>query len=221
VAAVLAMTDFLERARSSYDRVAEAYASFVRPRFAADAVGRGMLGAFADLVSGPVADIGCGPGHVTAHLETLGVEAFGVDLSPEMIAVARRSYPHLRFEVASMTALDLPDGELGGIVAWWSIFHVPPAVLPTVLAGFARALAPDGYVLLGFHAGNAQLQPQSAYGRPVNYDAYLLPPDYLTKLLKRAGFDLIAKVELAGAKHPQAIQLARKGTASRSPMPRS
>ncbi|NYI89408.1 SAM-dependent methyltransferase [Amycolatopsis endophytica] len=215
------MTDFLERARDSYDRVAESYASFVRPRFAADAVGRGMLGAFAELVTGPVADVGCGPGHVTAHLDGLGTDVFGVDLSPEMVAVARRTYPHLRFDVGSMTALDLPDGELGGIVAWWSIFHVPPAVLPAVLAGFARTLAPDGHLLIGFHAGNAQLHPEAAYGQPVNYDAYLLPPDHVAKLLKRAGFDLTARVDLAGTKHPQAILLARKGTAARSPMPHS
>jgi trans-aconitate methyltransferase len=39
---------------------------------------------------GPVADVGCGPGNVTAHLHTLGLTAFGVDLSPEMVGLARR-----------------------------------------------------------------------------------------------------------------------------------
>ncbi|WP_020419455.1 class I SAM-dependent methyltransferase [Amycolatopsis sp. ATCC 39116] len=213
------MTGYLDRARESYDRVAEDYAEFVRPRFAADAVGRGMLSAFAELVTGPVADVGCGPGHVTAHLAELGTQAFGVDLSPGMVEIARRSYPRLRFEVGSMTALDVPDGSLGGILAWWSIFHVPPAVLPTVFAGFARALEPEGHVLIGFHAGNAQLQPKTAYGHPVDYDAYLLPPDHVAKLLKRAGFDIAARVELEGSKHPQAILLGRKRTARRSALP--
>ncbi|NIH78519.1 SAM-dependent methyltransferase [Amycolatopsis viridis] len=219
MAAVLAMTGYLDRARESYDRVAEDYAEFVRPRFAADAVGRGVLGAFAELVTGPVADVGCGPGQVTAHLAGLGVDAFGVDLSPKMIAVARRTYPYLRFDVGTMTALDLPAGQLGGIVAWWSIFHVPPAVLPAVFTGFARALTPAGHVLIGFHAGNAQLQPEQAYGRPVDYDAYLLPPDHVARLLKRAGFDIVARVELDGAKHPQAILLGRKRTTRRSALP--
>ncbi|GHF01062.1 methyltransferase [Amycolatopsis deserti] len=213
------MTGYLDRARESYDRVAEDYAEFVRPRFAADAVGRGMLSAFAELVTGPVADVGCGPGHVTAHLAKLGTQAFGIDLSPRMIEIARRSYPHLRFEVGSMTALDVEAGSLGGIVAWWSIFHVPPAALPTVFGEFARVLAPGGHAVMGFHAGNTQLRPETAYGHPVDYDAYLLPPDHVAKLLKRAGFDIAARVELEGAKHPQAILLGRKNTTRRSSMP--
>ncbi len=76
-----------------------------------------MLAAFAEVVSGPVADVGCGPGANTAYLKGLGVDVFGVDLSPEIVALSRERYPELRFQVGSMTALDLPDGELGGVTA--------------------------------------------------------------------------------------------------------
>jgi ubiquinone/menaquinone biosynthesis C-methylase UbiE len=48
----------------------------------------------------------------------LVLPAFGIDLSPEMIAVARRTYPDLRFEVGSMLRLDLPDAALGGVLAF-------------------------------------------------------------------------------------------------------
>nr|WP_240973214.1 class I SAM-dependent methyltransferase [Nonomuraea sp. FMUSA5-5] len=69
-----------------------------------------MLTGFAELVRaagpGPVADAGCGPGRLAAHLHGLGSPVSGVDLSPQMIAVARQAYPGLRFEVGSMTALD-------------------------------------------------------------------------------------------------------------------
>jgi SAM-dependent methyltransferase len=51
---------------------------------------RTMLGAFAEVVRasghGQVADLGCRPGYVTAHLAELGLAAFGVDASPAMIA---------------------------------------------------------------------------------------------------------------------------------------
>jgi trans-aconitate methyltransferase len=50
------------------------------------------------------ADLGCGPGRITAHLAGLGVSAFGVDLSPKMIGLARHAYPDLRFTEGSMTA---------------------------------------------------------------------------------------------------------------------
>lgn len=120
----------LTATRAYYDTVAEGYAERVKGAFARDVWGRAMLGGFAEEVRAdgglPVADLGCGPGHVTAHLDGLGVRAFGMDLSPRMVDVARRAHPGLRFEVGSMSALDLPDGELGGVVAWWSILHTPP-----------------------------------------------------------------------------------------------
>jgi SAM-dependent methyltransferase len=205
---------YLTTTRSSYDTVASDYAELVKTLFAKEPLGRAMLAAFAELVQadggGPVADLGCGPGHVTAHLNTLGVSAFGVDLSPKMVEIARRTYPDLRFEVGSMTALDLPDGELRGIVAWWSILHTPPEVLPTVFAEFHRTLAPGGHLLVGFHAGDEQLRPEGAYGHPVSYDAYLLPPDHITELLSQAGMAVTARLLSEGKKWPQACLLARK-----------
>jgi hypothetical protein len=56
----------------------------------------------------------------------LGLDAFGIDLSPTMIELARQAYPHLRFDVGTMTALDLEDNELGGILAMFSTHHTPP-----------------------------------------------------------------------------------------------
>jgi SAM-dependent methyltransferase len=92
----------------------------------------------------PVADLGCGPGRVTAHLHALGLNAFGVDLSPQMVAVARRTHPGLRFDEGSMLALDISDGALGDIVAMYSIIHIPQEQLPEV---FAELLSKAGMVL--------------------------------------------------------------------------
>src|SRR5438105_2336872 len=81
------------------------------------------------------------------HLRDLGARVSGIDLSPEMIAIDRRTYPDLRFDVGSMTDLELPEAGLGGIVAWYSLFYVPPERQPDVLATFHRALAPGGVLL--------------------------------------------------------------------------
>ena len=93
---------WLADTRTSYDTVAVSYADLVRELWPEPYL-RAALALFADLVhaagGGPVADVGCGPGHVTAHLRELGVDAFGIDLSPAMIDVARRDHPGLRFEV--------------------------------------------------------------------------------------------------------------------------
>jgi SAM-dependent methyltransferase len=194
----------LDAIRTSYDTV---------ERWA---LGRGFLAAFAEEVGSgrAVADVGCGPGHVTAVLREHGADAFGVDLSPRMVEIARRTYPGVRFEVGSMTALDLPDGVLGGIVAYWSIFHLPPAELPGVFAEFARTLAPGGQLLVGFHVGDGRLTPERAYGHPVTYESWLLRPEQVTAHLAAAGLTVTAQLLSEGRKYPQSLLWARKTATS-------
>ncbi|GAA2333381.1 class I SAM-dependent methyltransferase [Streptomyces cuspidosporus] len=187
---------YLRETRTSYDTVAVDYARLVRPAFEADLFGRAMLGVFAERVrgagGGPVADVGCGPGHVTAHLRSLGLDAFGVELSPGMVEVARRDHPGLRFHTGTMTALESADGELGGVVAWYSIIHIPPAVLPAVFREFHRVLAPGGHLLLGFHVGDERRRKEKGYGHRMALDVYLLPPDRVAGLAARVGLTVCA-----------------------------
>ncbi|TNC26027.1 class I SAM-dependent DNA methyltransferase [Amycolatopsis alkalitolerans] len=204
---------FLREIRTAYDAVAADYAELLRDALAGSPFDRAMLGAFAELADGPVADLGCGPGRITAHLASLGTDVFGVDLSPEMIAVARRLHPGLRFEEGSLLGLDLPDAELAGAVAWYSIIHTPPEHLPAVFAEFARVLKPGGHLLLAFQTGEGQPRHLShAYGHDLSLDAYRLSPGNVVKLLTEAGFAMHAQLvrEPEGPeKTPQAYLLAR------------
>lgn len=74
----------LDDTRTSYDAVAALYAELVTDMLGTRPLERAMLAAFAELAGGrgPVADLGCGPGHLTAHLRSLGLDVFGLDLSP-------------------------------------------------------------------------------------------------------------------------------------------
>lgn len=119
----------LEDVRSSYDRVADSYVAMGVGDLGSTPWLRAALAAFAEDVTalGPVLDVGCGLGTVTAHLAGLGVEVSGVDLSPRMVAHARRLHPGLRFSVASATDLHLADASLGGVLGWWSLFNCPAA----------------------------------------------------------------------------------------------
>lgn len=206
---------FVRATRAAYDSVAADYADQLRDALAAAPFDRAMLGAFAEYVRGPVADLGCGPGRITGHLASLGLDVFGVDLSPEMVAVARRLHPDLRFEEGSMLALDLPDRGLAGVVAWYSIIHTPPELLPVVFAEFARVLAADGHLLLAFQVGEDEPRHIThAYGHDISADAYRFSPSTVTKLLAEAGLGVTAQLvrEPEGPeKVPQAYLLARKG----------
>jgi SAM-dependent methyltransferase len=87
---------YQQATRVAYDTVAVDYAEVLRTELERKPLDRAMLGTFAELVQasggGPVADLGSGPGRVTAYLHALGLSAFGIDLSPGMVAVARQAH---------------------------------------------------------------------------------------------------------------------------------
>jgi SAM-dependent methyltransferase len=209
----------LAAVRESYDTVAAAYAELVKSPAELDPLSRALLAAFAETVRpaglGPVADLGCGPGFVTAHLAELGVPVFGVDLSPRMAELARRAHPELTFSVGSLTALAIADGALGGILAYYSTHHTPPELLPRVYAEFHRTLAPGGRLMLAGPVGDGErVRPDRAYGgHPVSYESHLLPMDHLAELLGRAGLVVTARMVQEpdeGAKRRIATLLAHK-----------
>ncbi|MFC7382156.1 class I SAM-dependent methyltransferase [Sphaerisporangium rhizosphaerae] len=211
---------WLADTRASYDTVAVGYADHIRDHLAGEPYLRACLAAFADLVGtaggGPVADVGCGPGHITAHLNELGVDAFGIDLSPGMIEVARRDHPGLRFEVGSMTDLDLPDAAVTGLLAFWSLIHVPDDAVPAVLRHFRRVVRPGGPLMLGFHVGDeTRLKTHGYGGHPMKVHVHRRRPGLVARWLGEAGFTVRTQMLLdLDQEVPGAILFARRASGS-------
>lgn len=189
--------DTFSATRAAYDAAAPTYAQLFRDSLRDSPLDRAMLGAFAEAVraggDGQVADLGCGPGHITAHLDELGLAAFGVDASPTMIELARQAHPRLRFDVGSMASLDLADGALGGVLSRWSVIHTPPQELPAILEEFHRVLAPGGHLLIGFWASAGPSHPTQVFDHAVA-PAYRWCPDHLAALLRTAGLAEVARM---------------------------
>ncbi|MFF9867609.1 class I SAM-dependent DNA methyltransferase [Streptomyces sp. NPDC013953] len=189
--------DTLHATREAYDAVASTYAEQFHDSLRDRPLERALLSAFAELVrtngGGMVADLGCGPGHITAHLHELGLDAFGVDASPAMVELAREANPGLRFEVGSMAGLDIGGGTLGGVLSRWSVIHTPPRDLPAILAEIARVLAPGGHLLIEFPATDGPRHETQAYDHAV-VTAYRWCPDHLAGLLRDHGLTESARL---------------------------
>ena len=194
----------VERIRTSYDAVAEAYAAALGDELAGKPLDRALLDGFAELCragEGPVYDLGCGPGHVTRYLAERGVDARGLDLSPEMVRIAGARNPALAFVVGTMTALDAPDASWGGAVALYSIIHLDPDERPRALREIARVLRPGGWLLVAFHVSSADHPMGSSIHLEMWFDAsvdlstHFLDPDEILGELRAAGLDVRARLD--------------------------
>lgn len=184
-----------ETARA-YDTVAETYEErFVdelrhRPR------DRDLLDALARRGSGPVIDLGCGPGQVGAHIRDHGRTVFGVDLSSRM--AARASTRLDGAVVAEIVALPVASSSVGDAVAFYSLIHLRRAEVAEALSELARVLVPGGQVAIAVHEGEGEVHASELLGHDVNVDATFFSVEELRAAATRVGF----RVQLAERRPP-------------------
>lgn len=186
-------TDHLRATADAYDGLADRYADFARGSLASMHLDRALIGAFADLVrgAGPVLELGSGSGEITGHLRDLGLDVSGVDLSPALVAIARKELPDVEFQVGPMGDLDTADGALAGALSWYSLIHLPPEEVPAHLAEFRRVLAPGGHLLLAFF--EAEGGPVTPFDHAVA-TAYRWPIDAMAAAAAGAGFTEVGRM---------------------------
>ncbi|WP_410663077.1 class I SAM-dependent methyltransferase [Amycolatopsis sp. lyj-84] len=214
------MTD---RTRRSYDLVADRYAEELSDELRHKPLDRALLDAFAELVrEGTVADIGCGPGQVAAHLASRGSRVIGLDLSTAMCAAVRRR-TSLPACAADMTALPLRAAALDGLVCLYATIHLDDDQRAAAYREFARVLRPGAYALLSFHVSDPDFPDGGVktlgtwWGRDVDLDFRFLDPDAEISASRAAGFDLVARLDRAphpGSEHPseRCTLLVRRST---------
>ncbi len=92
-------------------------------------------------------DVGCGSsGRLIEVLIQHGFMPTGLDISAEMISLARQRHPQVTFHAADICTWQFPE-KYDLIVAWDSTFHLPLAEQKPVLKKMCDGLNPHGVLL--------------------------------------------------------------------------
>lgn len=183
--------------QASYDAVADEYVRRISDELEHKPLDRALLDRFAAATRdrGPVCDLGCGPGHVARYLKERGVDVVGYDLSTKMVDAARLLNPEINFHQADMTALDHADESWAGLIAFYSIIHLPRSEIRQTMREFHRILQPGGLLLLAFHIGEEAMHLDDWWERKVNLDFFFFRPEQMARDLQAAGFAIEEIIE--------------------------
>lgn len=201
--------------RTSYDRVAAEYAARIYDELAGKPLDRELLDALAQQVTGVIGDLGCGPGHVARYLRDHGAAVCGVDLSPGMVAEARRLNPEIPLLAGDLLSLPVADRAWGGAAAFYSLIHLTRDELPHAAREMRRVLRAGGLALVAFHRGTETIHLDEWWGEAVSVDFHFFQTDEMVEALAAGGFRIEQVWErkpYPGVEHPsqRAYVLARK-----------
>ena len=157
-----------------------------------------VQGLMAQYPVGVALDAACGTGRHAEYLASFGHEVIGVDVTPEMLEVARTKVPAARFKLADLMALPLPDDAVDLAVCALSLTHFTDLEAP--LAEIARVVRTGGHavisdvhpfmVMLGSQAVDMVDDGSSGFTR--NYIHQV--SDYLAAF-RSAGLDIVQCME--------------------------
>lgn len=187
-----------ENVLQCYNTVADDYAAERKDELYQKHLDSLLLKEFAAVVKdkGPCGDFGCGPGQTTKFLYDLGVRNItGIDLSPAMVAAAKKLFPPIAFETGDLLQIGYPASHFGSALAFYSIVHFTKEQTKTCFEEIKRVLKPGGEFLLSFHAGDEVVHFDKAHDKEVDVDLVFFPADVIVALLAETGFTIVDAIE--------------------------
>jgi SAM-dependent methyltransferase len=133
-----------------------------------------------------VLELGCGAGTIETRrlAERFGVT--GVDISPRQVERARAAIPEAEFVCSDFTDLELPADSLDGVIAFYTLNHVPRELLGPLLTSCHEWLVPDGVLCVAFGTSDNPGWTGEWLGAETFFASH--PPEINSQLVRDAGF---------------------------------
>lgn len=180
--------DYREITRRSYDATASSYQDNtlkIEPEVK-------MADFLSHLTPGAtILDLGCGPGRDAAYFVSKNYRVIGIDISPQMIALAKKSVPQASFIISDIESLNLKNNSVDAIWASASLLHVSKQAMPGVLDSLYRTLKPGGILYVSMKKGSGEeITADPRYGGVEKFWNYTTEEE-LANLLTHHGFQIL------------------------------
>lgn len=154
-----------------------------------------------------VLDVGCGTGLPTARqLADAGCAVTGIDISANMLDLARRNVPEASFVQRDAADVDAGLGRFHAVVAFFSLLMLPRVRIVRALAAVHEMLLPAGWLAVGMVEADIDDVPLPFLGAPLRVTGW--PREQLRRVIEDAGFAV--QVEDARSYAPPAPDAPRE-----------
>lgn len=185
------MLDNISAVIQKYNEVADQYAKKI-----ANLLPKKRLDNFINKLSKSpkVLEIGSAAGRDTKYLYENGVDVVGIDLSENLVQIAKKSHPQITFQVCDMRKLPFKNSYFDGVWANAVFHHLDKSEMESTLQEWSRVLKDDGIIQLSTKMGEGNWQGKDSLSVGQEREFTLLMPEELESMFKKINFKKIALV---------------------------
>ncbi len=178
---------------NTYNKIADIYTR----KYFKDTSDFPFIDKFLDIIpsGSKILDIGCGPGSSAKYILKKGYFVEGIDLSENMLNIAKKKAPNVIFKQMDMRKLNYPDNSCDGILCAYSLIHIPSKEVKKTLKGFYRILKPQGKLLLITQKGESDKIVDEPLKEGLQIFINFFSKEQISDLLKKAAFKVILQKE--------------------------